>query len=85
MNSLYKQAVDTWGADNQLDMAIEECAELITAIRHFKRGRCSFQKLAEEVADVEIMMDQIREIINPIIIDIQKAEKLSRLKRRLGG
>ena len=76
-----RKAVSTWGVDNQLDQAIEECAELICAIRHHRRGRsCS---LVEEIADVEIMISQMRLIFGAGVIDAVKKAKLARLAEKL--
>ena len=81
--NIYKKAVLLYGAGSQLTQATEECAELIVAIRHFLRCRCDIVALAEEVADVEIMMAQIREIVGGVIVDEIKKRKLIRLKERL--
>lgn len=59
---LCKKAVIKWGVDAQIDMMIEECSELITALQHFKRGREN--NVAEELADVEIVLNQIRPFFN---------------------
>lgn len=57
---ILKDAIDTFGIKNQLDMLQEECAELIVAISHYKRCRQGFTiNLSEEIADVHIMMNQI--------------------------
>lgn len=50
---------DHYGKEKQLDMLIEECAELIQAISKYNRGK-SFNCVAEEIADVEIMIEQIK-------------------------
>ena len=84
-NHLYAKALLKWGLDAQLDMAQEECAELIMAINKLRRSkyrRKSF--VAEEIADVRIMINQI--ILG---LEIQKQVdkftdlKLARLERRL--
>ena len=57
---LYAKALLKWGLDLQLNMAQEECAELIMAINKLRRSkyrRKSF--VAEEIADVRIMINQI--------------------------
>jgi NTP pyrophosphatase (non-canonical NTP hydrolase) len=54
-------AINTFGEKAQEDIAIEECAELIQAITHKHRGR--EHNIAEEIADVEIMLEQLK-IIN---------------------
>jgi len=73
---LYKTAVNTFGHGAQIEMAIEECAELIQALQKFKRRKP--HNVAEEIADVEIMCKQLR-IIFPGVTENKKA-RLIRLK-----
>lgn len=84
--ALYSQAKEKWGVNNQMDMVIEECAELIQAINKFKRNRTdlTLKYLFGEIADVEIMVEQLKEILqnNQAINDI-KNEKLKRLEQRI--
>ena len=81
--NLYEQAVAQFGADSQVNMAIEECAELITALRHYARGKVSIGHVADEIADVEIMMRQLRVIIGDRAVDDKKYDKKVRLARLL--
>ena len=83
MNSkdLCCQVIALYGAENQMDQAIEECAELIVAIRHYRRGRASISAIAEEIADVEIMMTQLRLIFNAdSMVEGFKGEKIERMR-----
>ena len=79
--SIYKQAVAKWGEESQIDMTIEECAELIVELRHVCRGRSSIGAVCSEVADVEIMCTQMRVIFGPTLIDKIKVQKLKRLQK----
>lgn len=45
--------------ESQVDILQEECAELIQAISKYRRGG-SYKLTLEEIADVEIMIDQIK-------------------------
>lgn len=76
-------ALEKWGRDAQLTMAMEECAELIDAIAKHLRGRQS--DLAGEVADVEIMCEQMRVIIGEDHVNAAKEKKVRRLRIRLSG
>ena len=79
-----KRAIDTFGAYQQLDMLIEEMAELIQAISKFKRDK--IHNVEEEVADVEIMLEQLRlmnDLFDIEVIDEIKEEKLVRLERNV--
>lgn len=55
-------AIRTFGDTAQENVAVEECAELIQAISHKHRGRSN--NIAEEIADVEIMLEQLKIINN---------------------
>lgn len=71
-------AIRTYGEDAQEKVAIEEMAELIQAILHKHRGRP--HNIAEEIADVEIMLEQLK-IINQCSHKVEeiRKEKLERL------
>lgn len=80
---ILKDAVETFGLKNQLDMLQEECAELIVAISHYKRDRPgSTINLSEEIADVHIMMNQII-LATHLGVEFFKEQKLQRLKERI--
>lgn len=76
-------AVAKWGESSQIDMAIEECAELIVALQHHRRGRITFEACAEEIADVWIMVRQLEIIMEDDSVAEAKLAKIERLKSRL--
>jgi len=78
---IYKKAIEKWGNPSQLLMVMEELAELIQAISHLLRNKYKAKsKVIEELADVEIMCEQLRIMINEDEkIDKVKEEKLNRL------
>ena len=81
---LYQQACDKWGRYEQLIVAIEELSELIKEICKDIRDMGDVDHLAEEVADVEIMCEQLRFIYDfGDKVDGWKEYKLNRLKERL--
>ena len=81
---VYKLALEKWGRQAQLGMAIEEMAELIQALNKFNRGKVSLDSISEEIADVEIMMEQLKEIFgNSTSVNLIKIEKINRLKALL--
>ena len=75
-------AIRTYGEQAQECVAIEECAELIQAICHKQRGRP--HNIPEEIADVEIMLEQLK-MINCCDAEVEKikAEKIHRLWMRV--
>lgn len=82
--SLYRQAARLWGADAQMLMLVEECAELAQAVLHLRRGRINKEILAGELADVQIMIEQAMEMfdLGPLVA-ANKALKLDRLRDRV--
>lgn len=80
------KAIERYGVDAQLNTAIEECAELIVAMRHYLRGRESgLSELYGEIADVTIVLAQLRLMLSESTIDNAIDWKLRRLKHRLEG
>lgn len=75
---IFTAAIRTYGETAQEQLATEECAELIQAISHKHRGRA--HNIAEEIADVEIMLEQLK-IINKCHSEVEKIhkEKIDRL------
>lgn len=51
---------DHYGLENQLRQLAEECSELAVEANHSARKGSTTVRLIEEIADVEIMLDQVR-------------------------
>ena len=68
-------------------MLVEECAELIVAVNHYDRGKITIEDLFSEVADVEIMIGQMKTWIEDTTVNFEKIkqEKLERLQLLLRG
>lgn len=85
MESACRLAVQKFGMESQINMLFEEMAELQDAICKQRRGRDSVAHIAEEIADVEIMLEQLKEIYHCHKLASQKRiEKIERLRKRLG-
>ena len=76
-------AVEKWGVDAQMDMLTEECGELIVATNHYRRGRISVDKFLEEVADVEILLEQMRHIFGDKHVEAAIDRKLQKYLKHL--
>lgn len=59
LEELYEKTLNCWGEQAQYDQAVEECAELITALKHYRRGKKDAQAVIEELADVSLMLGQL--------------------------
>ena len=84
---VYEIARDFHGVDFELSMLQEECAELIVAISKLKRGvdNKALMNMAEEIADVENLLQQVRFWFPEIVteINLMRVSKLDRLKKRI--
>lgn len=86
--ALLEHAIRLYGETAQMDMAVEEMAELTKAICKVKRASCAAEAAAalenavEEMADVQIMLDQLRIIFGRSTADAEEF-KLERLAKRI--
>lgn len=83
-----KAAASLLGEEALLRMAIEDCSELTVKIsrllrRQYRPELISKANLAEEVAGVQIMMEQLCEIVGPERVIKWKQYKLDRLRTGL--
>lgn len=85
--SIYIKAMKLWGLECQLSILQEECAEVIQAVSKMRRGGAPrvvlSDKLAEEIADVEILITQLRETGWAEVIDHHRKLKHDRLIMRV--
>lgn len=84
-DEVLRLAIKTYGGDKQAQMCIEEMAELTQAICKWKRnGFVVTDNLIEEIADVEIMIKQMRiQFDLNGAIDRVKFTKIARLNDRI--
>lgn len=85
---LLTRAIRVYGEPAQIDMAIEEMSELTKALCKVKRAHggpettAAIGNIIEEIADVQIMLDQLR-IIFGSDAGTEEEAKLERLAGRL--
>lgn len=79
-----QRALDTYGSTLQIAMVFEEMSELQKEMCKYLRGRGSFEHIAEEIADVEIMLEQMKMLFfcSDEVRDVRR-RKVERLKERL--
>lgn len=83
-DDIYSEAVRVYGKQSQLIMAMEEMAELTKELSKNIRGQRNTEAISEEMADVEIMLEQLKVIYgNRAAVDRVKCAKLDRLAVRL--
>lgn len=81
---VYDMAMEHYGWDTQLIIAVEELSEAQKEICKFFRCDGNMEHLAEEIADAFIMLEQTERIFHITDKVTEKMrEKVSRLKRRI--
>lgn len=80
-----ERAIEIYGKDMQLNIAIEELSELIKEICKNKRESNNRDNIIEEMADCYIMLEQLEIIFDIEPFELHKAinAKLSRLENML--
>ena len=58
--NLYKEAISRFGTSAQIMIAMEECSELIKELSKMFRGETNVENISEEIADVQIMIEQLK-------------------------
>ena len=81
----YKDAIEVFGKEHQLIVAVEELSELQKEITKVIRHQENIEHLTEEIADVYIVLEQLE-----LIASIDKAkinkyynQKIERLKKTI--
>lgn len=82
-NELFELTVTSFGREAQKAMAMEECSELINALCKEKRGRVTDKDIITEIADVQIMCNQLALIYGKDEVRYEKSRKERRLFSRL--
>lgn len=83
---IYRQAVERFGPAHQINKAVEELGELTQALMRYQNGEPVIGNVAEEIADVEIMIEQVKIILGEryeSYLELKKAEKIGKLARYL--
>ena len=80
---IYQATLDKWGEEAQYDQAVEECAELIAALKHFRRGKITKQAVVDELADVTLMLGQLTWMFGADEVAATINRKLAKLDKLL--
>lgn len=82
----FQSALSTWGQEAQITMVFEEMSELQKELCKHLRGKDTTQGIAEEIADVEIMLCQMKLLFGiEHLVEERRGEKVTRLLERLEG
>lgn len=88
--SIYKKAVDHFGAEHQGLKTVEELSELSAALTKYFLAQLAGNQptnannVAEELADAKIMLEQLKYVLPPEIMSKSgriKGDKLNRLNK----
>ena len=82
--AVLRAAVEKWGKEAQTKMVLEEMSELQKEICKNWRGQNNEDSIAEEIADVEIVLEQLKIIFGCAgKVHAHRIRKMKRLKERL--
>ena len=85
-DEICRAALEVFGAEAQMVMAIEEMSELTKELCKHRRGRDNVEAIAEEIADVEIMLQQMVMLFDCAgQVETFRRYKLERLAERIKG
>lgn len=84
MDERIKQIAEYYGYESQIDQTCEECGEFIVARSKVRRNvPGAWDNLVEEVADLSIMVDQMKLIIGEDKINKIREQKIGRQLDRI--
>lgn len=85
-DEIYRAALETFGKSSQMQVAIEEMSELTKELCKNGRGQENTTRIAEEIADVEIMLRQMVMLFDCAgQMETFRRYKLERLAERIEG
>lgn len=74
------QVLLTMGRRRQVEQAISELNQLAVALyHHFRQGKGSITEVMEEIADVEIMLAQIYQLVDKDQLEAIRHKKIEKL------
>lgn len=84
VREILQKNIDRNGVRTEVDVAIEEMAELTKELCKHRRGSQNILNIAEEIADVAIMLEQLTMIFGCSVSVAEQLEaKISRISRNL--
>ena len=83
MDEIYQATLAKWGEEAQYDQAVEECAELIIALKHYRRGKAERQSVIDELADLTLMLGQLTWMLGEKEVELAIGRKRAKLNHLL--
>lgn len=74
------QAIEFFGKRYQINKAIEEMAELNAELARYQNDKAMIVNIIEEIADVSIMIEQLKLIFGTELVNCHIGIKMRRLK-----
>lgn len=85
IDPVLKRALKTWGEEPQMLMVVEEMSELMKEVlKNINRKKDNIAEIIEETADVEIMLEQLKENYHIFEqVESYKKNKIKKIEERL--
>lgn len=85
---ILNKALELWGAQSQMGMLQEECMELSVAIHKYQtreKSSSNMEKIYDEFADVLIMCEQAKKLLDMNEVQLKIDFKINRLNDRINN
>ena len=73
------KAISAFGRETQIEKAIEESLELGLVLTHYLKGKATEAEVIDEVADINIIAEQMRQVFGAHKVEDRIDVKLNRL------
>jgi len=83
LTELYRATIAKWGEEAQYDQMMEECAEVITVLMHYRRNKADRDAVIHELADLTLMLGQLTWMFGADEVQQAVAVKRAKLDRLL--
>jgi hypothetical protein len=83
--NVLQKAIEVWGEDSQIDVAIGELAELIDVIIKERKNQKNIIDVVHEIADAHICLDQLKLIFGLEAYDDVYTHAITRLEMKLSN
>lgn len=84
-NEIFQRAIDLWGTEEQMSMAIGECGEFLTLFGRRAQNRDTTEDWISEISDVIITMEQMARIFGYDAVQNKIQQKMQRLDNRINN
>lgn len=84
-HGIFKAACIKFETTSQVEQLVEECASLICAVNHVRRGKKPLRELIGNMVDIQISLEQMEILFDAEVWDEILVEKMKNLGTKIEG